>query len=89
MRKIGGINIVEDELPKGLTNDLGKEQRVDRATPYMRGMNVLLNDAVDWERFINQCATFPNASHSDLVDTLTMAIEKVDYNTHLADKNLW
>ena len=89
LRKEGGINIVEDELPQGVTQMQGKEMRVDNITPYCRGMNIILRDGVDWQPFIDQCATFPNASHSDLVDCLVMAVEKVQFNSILSDPDFY
>ncbi|NRB63006.1 MAG: phage terminase large subunit, partial [Saprospiraceae bacterium] len=89
LRKEGGINIVEDELPQGVTQMQGKEMRVDNITPYCRGMNIILRDGVEWQPFIDQCATFPNASHSDLVDCLVMAVEKVQFNSILSDPDFY
>lgn len=72
-----GMNVIEDELPQGVSKMQGKEMRVDSIAPFVRGMNVFLMEGTNWEPFVSQCATFPNASHSDLVDCLCMAIGKV------------
>lgn len=77
LRMLGGINIVEDSLPEGVSSQQGKELRVDNATPFFSGMNCFLLDGVDWKPFIDQAAVFPNGKHTDLVDCLCMAKEKV------------
>lgn len=77
LRKAGGMNIVEDELPVGVTQQQGKEMRVDNITPFARSGNIFLLDGVDWSEFISELAVFPNGSHDDLVDVFVMACEKV------------
>lgn len=77
LRKKGNINIEEDKLPEGVTQQQGKEMRVDNITPFVRSGNVFLCEGVDWKEFIDECAVFPNGSHDDLVDCLCMAAEKV------------
>lgn len=89
IRNKGLFNIIEDKLPEGITQMQGKELRVDRSTPFIRAMNLWLMDGIDWQPFIDQCATFPNAAHTDLVDTLTMAVEKIDIKDLLTDPDAW
>lgn len=90
MRDKGGINIIEDPLPEGLTKMEGKEMRVDDITPFVRAMNTYWESSVNWDAFVNQCKTFPNASHSDMVDTLCMAVAKVDKSGSIWEKeSLW
>lgn len=89
IRKLGGFNIIEDELPKGITNMQSKEMRVDRSTPYLRSMNAFFSNDIDWTIFIDECIVFPNGNHDDLVDCLTMSIEKVDKAGLFDDDDLW
>jgi len=89
IRNSGNINIVEDKLPQGVATMQGKELRVDRSTPFIRAMNLFLSDNVNWDFFINQCTSFPNSSHSDLVDCLTMAVEKTSTPDTLMDSSMW
>ena len=77
LRRVGGINLVEDQPPVGITQQQGKELRADNITPYLRGMNLYLCEGEDWQPFIDQCKVFPNGSHDDLVDCLCMICEKV------------
>lgn len=77
LREQGGINIIEDELPQGVTRQAGKEMRVDNIANYVRGGNVILVEGPDWEPFIQTLAVFPAGAHDDLVDCFSMACEKV------------
>lgn len=87
IRKIGGINIVEDKPPDATQK--GKELRVDNITPFIRAMNVFLCDSVDWTVFIEECTVFPNGKHDDLVDCLVMATEKINTPDLLSNSSLW
>lgn len=77
LRRDTGLNIIENELPEGVTTQQGKEMRVDKITNYVRGMNVYLIKGTDWQPFIDNMAVFPAGSHDDLVDCFVMACEKV------------
>ena len=89
LRLATSLNVVEDKIPRGITTLLGKPQRVHNIAPYVRGMNVTLSDAVDWEPFIKQLTTFPNTSHTDLADVMSMAVEKVSLPDAFDDPDLW
>ncbi|NRA48271.1 MAG: phage terminase large subunit [Phaeodactylibacter sp.] len=78
LRSKGGLNIVEDKPPEGTQQMQGKILRTSNAAPFLRGMGATLLDGIDWEEFIYDCTAFPNAKHSDLVDALTMAVDKVE-----------
>ncbi len=83
------INIVEDPIPATGGTANGKLQRVLDSTPFLRGMNVFFSDTVDWGPFIDQCTIFPNGKHTDLVDCLTMAIEKSTNGGDITDSSMW
>jgi len=77
LRAAGGLNIIEDELPQGVTRQAGKELRVDNIANFVKGGNVVLIEGADWEPFIQTLAVFPAGAHDDLVDCFVMACEKV------------
>lgn len=83
------INIVEDPIPQTGSTANGKLQRVLDSTPFMRGMNCFFSDHVDWQPLIDQLTIFPNGKHTDMVDVVTMAIEKVVGGSYLSDPDLW
>lgn len=85
LQRVGGLNIIEDPLPDGITRQEGKDLRVINSAPYFRGMNTYLNGLVEWGTMINQLAVFPNGKHNDLVDCATMTAEKVG-SSHSIDK---
>lgn len=89
IRNDGRLNVVEDPLPVGITTMEGKVLRVHRSAPYVFGMNLFLSSDVDWGRFIHQCVTFPRSTHTDMVDTLTMAVEKVEQYAAFSDPAMW
>ena len=83
LRKKGGLNIIEDKPDSGTMPS--KEARVDNASPYIQGMNLFFMEGVNWEPFIDQCTVFPNGKHTDLLDCLVMAVDKVDISTDWSD----
>lgn len=67
----GGFNC------RGIPNktvSLGKFNRVENSEPFLASGKVVLVQGGWNQRFIDQCATFPNATHDDMVDDLTYAI---------------
>lgn len=55
---------------------LGKFNRVENSEPFLAGGKVYLVEGV-WNReFIDQCKSFPNGVHDDMVDVLAYAIHK-------------
>lgn len=67
MRKETGINIVEAKAPKG-----DKVARANSCSGVLEGGRVLLPNGMAWvDRFLDQCAAFPNAAHDEEVDCLT------------------
>ena len=67
----GGFNCI------GIENKvvgLGKWNRVENSEPFLASGKVVLVEGGWNSRFIDQCATFPNATHDDMVDDLTYAI---------------
>lgn len=67
MRKETGINIVEAKPPKG-----DKVSRANSCSGVLEGGRVLLPNGMAWvDRFLDQCAAFPNAAHDEEVDCLT------------------
>lgn len=75
-RSRGNLNVVEDQA-QAKTDD-AKIVRVERCAPFIQGGGLVLCESTDWERFIYVCASFPQVKHDDLVDCLTMAVDKVD-----------
>lgn len=69
LRKQTGLNVVEDLIP---TKD--KTARVRDISPKVEAGKVHLVSGPWVEKFILQCAQFPNASHDDQVDCLVMAL---------------
>lgn len=55
---------------------LGKYNRVENAEPFLAGGKVVLVKGAWNKRFVTQCATFPNATHDDMVDCLTYFIDE-------------
>lgn len=53
---------------------LGKFNRVENSEPFLASGKIVLVQGGWNQRFIDQCATFPNATHDDMVDDLTYAI---------------
>lgn len=69
------MNGIVGEIPQG-----SKEARAYATTPYLEAGNVLLPDPrlAPWVAdFTDQAALFPNGSHDDMVDTYTMAVNRL------------
>lgn len=69
--EFGGFNVLE--VPSKVVG-LGKWNRVENSEPFLASGKVWLVQGSWNSRFIDQCATFPNATHDDMVDVLTYAI---------------
>lgn len=56
----------------------GKEARVEAVSVFIEAGNVYLpnNKKKTWD-FIDQCASFPNGKHDDMVDSMTMALKRL------------
>ena len=67
MRKQTGLNIVEGKPPKG-----DKVARANSCSGTLEAGRVYLPMGMAWvDRFLDQCAAFPNAAHDEEVDCLT------------------
>lgn len=67
LRKETGINIVQAKPPKG-----DKVSRANSCAGVLEAGRVLLPEGMAWvDRFLDQCAAFPNAAHDEEVDCLT------------------
>ena len=71
LKRNTGLNVVEDKPP---TQD--KVSRVSAVTPIIESGRVKLLDGRYIDEFLNECASFPNGNHDDMVDTMTMCIDK-------------
>ena len=58
--------------------DASKEARVNAVSFYIEAGNVYLprDKKFTWE-FIDQCASFPNGKHDDLVDMMSQALTRL------------
>ena len=68
--EVGGI------IP--VTPDVSKEARVNAISFAIEAGNVYLpkDKKITWE-FIDQCSSFPNGKHDDMVDSMSMALSKL------------
>lgn len=70
--KMGGIIPIE---PLG-----GKVARVNAISPYIESGNVYLpNNAEFTQNFVEQCASFPNGKHDDMIDSASQALSRLIY----------
>ncbi len=66
------LNIIEGKIP-----DTDKISRVNGASPFIESGRCYLLSG-DWNKsFLDECNSFPNGSHDDQVDVLTMAIDEL------------
>lgn len=61
-----------------VTPDASKESRVQAVSFTIEAGNVYLprDKKITWE-FVDQCSSFPNGKHDDMVDSMSMAIHKL------------
>lgn len=61
--------------------DVSKEARVNAVSFVIEAGNVYLprDKKITWE-FIDQCASFPNGKHDDMVDSMSMALSKLIFS---------
>jgi len=71
------INIIEGKTP---TND--KISRANAVSPFIESGRCFLIKGNWNENFINECNSFPNGLHDDMVDVLTMAIDEFTSNNN-------
>lgn len=71
LKKTTNLNIMESKPP---TKD--KTARVKDCLSAIESGRVYLYKGANWEAFIDQCARFPNATHDEFVDCLTIIIDK-------------
>jgi predicted phage terminase large subunit-like protein len=71
LKRNTGLNVIEDKPP---TQD--KVSRVAAITPIVEAGRVKLLDGRYIDNFLNECAAFPNGNHDDMVDTLTMCVDR-------------
>jgi len=72
------LNVIADKPP---TTD--KITRVNACLPFLESGRVILIRGAWNDSFIHQCCTFPNATHDDEVDCLTMAISREQTNSQI------
>lgn len=67
-----------------VTPDASKEARVNAVSLYIEAGNVYLpkDKKFTWE-FIDQCASFPNGKHDDLVDMMSQALSRLIFSKTL------
>lgn len=76
LRATTSLNIIEDVAPTD-----SKETRVKAISPIPEAGRVYLPENAEWvEKFINQCAVFPNGTLDDRVDTFEMACRRLIVN---------
>ena len=68
----GGFNV--REIPNKVVG-YGKWNRVENSEPFLASGKVVLVKGSWTAKFIDQCATYPNATHDDMVDDLCYAID--------------
>lgn len=71
LKRNTGLNVIEDKPP---TQD--KVSRVSAVTPIIESGRVKLLDGRYIDNFLDECASFPNGKHDDMVDTMTMCIDR-------------
>lgn len=76
------INVLQHEIPGiiGVTPQGSKESRVSAVSYVIEMGNVYIPDDRIWgDKFIEQCAKFPNDKHDDMVDMMSQALSKMLY----------
>lgn len=59
---------------------LGKWNRVENSEPFLMSGKVVLVEGAWNKKFIDQCCSFPNGKHDDMLDNLTYAINEYFVN---------
>lgn len=77
-----GLNVIADDAPSH-----SKEMRAYAITGFVEAGNVVLVDGWDWTTFIDDVTGFPNVKHTEFMDLLVMASNKVDW-LGIQDKDL-
>ena len=64
-----------------VTPDASKEARVNAVSPVIEAGNVYLpRDKGFTFKFVDQCASFPNGKHDDMVDSMTQAVSRLAFS---------
>lgn len=71
-REVTGVIPVE---PRG-----GKVSRVNAVSPAIESGNVYIPNTVWAEEFVEQCSSFPNGAHDDMVDCMSQALNRFMYS---------
>jgi len=71
LKRSTGLNVIEDEPPSQ-----DKVSRVNSVSAIIEANRVMLLDGRWIDGFLNECSTFPNGNHDDMVDVLTMALDR-------------
>jgi len=61
-----------------------KIARVQAVSPHIESGNVYIPLNAEWTKdFIDECVSFPNGAHDDMVDSMTQALDRLisDYST--------
>lgn len=77
------INVLRNESISGVIPvrpDASKESRVQAVTFAIQAGNVYVPRTEWGEKFIEQCAKFPNDKHDDMVDAMSQALSKLVYS---------
>ena len=76
LKKQTGLNIIESKSP-----NKDKVARVQDCLAVIEAGRIKLYDGKNWDLFIDECAKFPNAEHDDLVDCLSIIIDRYIINS--------
>lgn len=76
----------------GVEPDGSKESRAAAVSPFVEGRNVWLPapELAPWiGDFVEECASFPNGAHDDMVDTFSQAVNRLLLNPLLLDEEIY
>lgn len=76
------INVLKNEIPGiiPVEPDASKEARASAVSFAVEAGNCFVPDCEWGDRFIEQCAAFPNAKHDDMVDAFSQGMAKLLYS---------
>lgn len=76
------INVLKNELPGiiPVEPDVSKEARVQAISYFVEAGNCYIPETEWGNRFIEQCAKFPNDKHDDMVDAFSQGLNQIAYS---------
>ena len=77
------LNVLRNEVVGliAVKPDKSKEARVNAVSFAIEAGNVFLPKDREWtHKFVEQCAKFPNDKHDDMVDAMSMALDRLIYS---------